>query len=72
MGTFLLNLHLARVLFDSEADKSFVSISLASMLNIPPITIDTIYEKYHAKILCDEKVVQIPIDSETLIIRGDQ
>nr|GEW63533.1 transposase, MuDR, MULE transposase domain protein [Tanacetum cinerariifolium] len=26
--------------------------------------------KYHAKILCDEKVVHIPIDSETLIIRG--
>ncbi|GJQ89276.1 reverse transcriptase domain-containing protein [Tanacetum coccineum] len=40
---FLLNQHLARVLFDSGADKSFVSISLASMLNIPPITIDTFY-----------------------------
>ncbi|GKA97990.1 putative reverse transcriptase domain-containing protein [Tanacetum coccineum] len=26
--------------------------------------------KYHAKILCDEKVVHIPIDGETLIIRG--
>ncbi|GJW54672.1 reverse transcriptase domain-containing protein [Tanacetum coccineum] len=42
-GIFLLNQHLARVLFDSGADKSFVSISLASMLNIPPITIDTFY-----------------------------
>ncbi|GJY08503.1 reverse transcriptase domain-containing protein [Tanacetum coccineum] len=42
-GMFLLNQHLARVLFDSGADKSFVSISLASMLNIPPITIDTLY-----------------------------
>ncbi|GKA99910.1 putative reverse transcriptase domain-containing protein [Tanacetum coccineum] len=40
---FLLNQHLARVLFDSGADKSFVSISLASMLNIPPIIIDTFY-----------------------------
>nr|GEV54962.1 reverse transcriptase domain-containing protein [Tanacetum cinerariifolium] len=40
-STFLLNQHLARVLFDSGADKSFVSISLASMLNIPPITLDT-------------------------------
>ncbi|GJV33607.1 putative reverse transcriptase domain-containing protein [Tanacetum coccineum] len=118
-GTFLLNQHLARVLFDSGADKSFVSISLASMLNIPPITIDTFYDiemadgnlvstntviqgctlillnqpfeidlmpiklgsfdvvigmdwlsKYHAKILCDKKVVHIPIDGETLIIRG--
>ncbi|GJR10748.1 hypothetical protein Tco_0793400 [Tanacetum coccineum] len=43
-GMFLLNQHLARVLFDSGADKSFVSISLASKLNIPPITIDTFYD----------------------------
>ncbi|GJT30743.1 reverse transcriptase domain-containing protein [Tanacetum coccineum] len=117
MGTFLLNQHLARVLFDSGADKSFVSISFASILNIPPITIDTFYDiemadgnlvsnntviqgctlillnqpfeidlmliklgsydvvngmdwlsKYHAKILCDKKVIHIPIDGETLII----
>ncbi|GJT08593.1 putative reverse transcriptase domain-containing protein [Tanacetum coccineum] len=26
--------------------------------------------KYHARIICDEKVVDIPIDGETLIIRG--
>ncbi|GJZ95532.1 putative reverse transcriptase domain-containing protein [Tanacetum coccineum] len=120
-GTFLLNQHLARVLFDSGADKSFVSISLAYMLNIPPITLDTSYDiemvdgnlvgintviqgctlfllnqpfeidlmpiklgsfnvvigmdwlsKYHARIICDEKVVHILIDSETLIISGDQ
>ncbi|GKE81612.1 reverse transcriptase domain-containing protein, partial [Tanacetum coccineum] len=32
-GTFLLNQYLARVLFDSGADKSFVSISLASYNN---------------------------------------
>ncbi|GJZ81976.1 reverse transcriptase domain-containing protein [Tanacetum coccineum] len=118
MGTFLLNQHLARVLFDSGADKSFVSISLASMLNIPPITLDTTYDiemadgnlvgtntviqgctlillnqpfkidcmpiklssfdivigmdwlfNYHARIICDEKVVHIPIDGKTLIIQ---
>ncbi|GJY47857.1 putative reverse transcriptase domain-containing protein [Tanacetum coccineum] len=89
MGTFLLNQHLDRVLFDSGAGKSFVSISLASMLNIPPITLDTTYDikmadgnlvgtntviqdwlsKYRARIICDEKVVHIPIDGETLIIR---
>ncbi|GJT86364.1 putative reverse transcriptase domain-containing protein [Tanacetum coccineum] len=117
-GTFLLNQHLARVLFDSGADKSFVSIILASMLNILPITLDTTYDiemangnlvgtntviqgctlillnqpfeidlmpiklgsfdvvigmdwlsKYHARIICDEKVVHIPINGETLIIR---
>ncbi|GJZ30457.1 putative reverse transcriptase domain-containing protein [Tanacetum coccineum] len=120
-GTFLLNQHLARVLFNSRADKCFVSISLASMLNILPITLDTTYDiemdhgnlvgtntviqgatlillnqpfeidlmpiklgsfdviigidwlsKYHARIICDEKVVYIPINGETLIIRGDQ
>ncbi|GJU29112.1 putative reverse transcriptase domain-containing protein [Tanacetum coccineum] len=116
-GTFLLNQHLAKVLFDSGADKSFVSISLAFKLNIPPITLDTTYDiemangnlvgintviqvctlillnqpfeidlmliklgsfdivigmdwlsKYHARIICDEKVIHIPIDGETLII----
>ncbi|GKD55506.1 putative reverse transcriptase domain-containing protein [Tanacetum coccineum] len=117
-GTFLLNRHLAKVLFDSGADKSFISISLASKLNSPSIIIDTFYDikmadgnlvstntvikgctqtlldqpfkidlipiklgifdvvigmdwlsKYRAKILCDEKVVHIPINGETLIIR---
>ncbi|GKE20398.1 reverse transcriptase domain-containing protein, partial [Tanacetum coccineum] len=117
-GMFLLNQHLARVLFDSGVDKSFVSISLSSMLNIPPITLYTTYDiemadgnlvgtntviqgctlillnqpfevdlmpiklgsfevvigmdwlsKYHARIIRDEKVVYIPIDGETLIIR---
>nr|GEU76045.1 reverse transcriptase domain-containing protein [Tanacetum cinerariifolium] len=43
MDMFLLNQHLARVLFHSGADKSFISISLASMLNISPITIDAFY-----------------------------
>ncbi|GJV82695.1 putative ribonuclease H-like domain-containing protein [Tanacetum coccineum] len=43
-GTFLLNQHLARVLFDSGVDKSFVSISLASMLNILPITLDNTFD----------------------------
>ncbi|GJT01455.1 hypothetical protein Tco_0822624 [Tanacetum coccineum] len=42
-GMFLLNQHLARVLFDSGVDKSFVSIPFASKLNIPPITIDIFY-----------------------------
>ncbi|GJX35820.1 reverse transcriptase domain-containing protein [Tanacetum coccineum] len=70
-GIFLIKQHLARVLFDSGADESLVSISLASKLNIPPITIDpfTISEWYHARIICDEKFVHISVDDETLIIR---
>ncbi|GKD67291.1 putative reverse transcriptase domain-containing protein, partial [Tanacetum coccineum] len=45
----------------------------------PNVVTDTFYDiemadgnllsKYHAKILCDEKVVNIPINDETLIIR---
>ncbi|GKA82618.1 putative reverse transcriptase domain-containing protein [Tanacetum coccineum] len=80
-----------RVLFDSRADKSFVSISLASKLNILPNTIDTFYNiemadgnlfdvvigmdwlsKYHVRIICDEKVIHILINGETLIIQGDE
>nr|GEV54719.1 putative reverse transcriptase domain-containing protein [Tanacetum cinerariifolium] len=119
MGTFLFNHRPARTLFDSGADKSFVSISFASMLNILSITLDTTcnikmadgnlistntviqgctltllnqpfeidlmpikhgsfdvvigmdwLSKYHAKIICDEKVIHIPIEDETLIIQG--
>nr|GEV16083.1 putative reverse transcriptase domain-containing protein [Tanacetum cinerariifolium] len=118
---FLLNHRPARTLFDSRADRSFVSISFDFMLNIPSITLDTTYNikmangklistntviqgctltllnqpfeidlmpikldsfdvvigmdwlsKYHAKIICDEKVVHIPIEDKTLIIRGNQ
>nr|GEX28650.1 putative reverse transcriptase domain-containing protein [Tanacetum cinerariifolium] len=117
-GTFLLNHRPTRTLFDSGADRSFVSISFASMLNISSITLDTTYNiemadgnlistniviqgytltllnqpfeidlmpiklgsfdvfidmdwlsKYHARIICDEKVVHIPIKDETFIIR---
>nr|GEZ13864.1 hypothetical protein [Tanacetum cinerariifolium] len=78
-GTFLLNQHLARVLFDSGADESFVSISLTSMLNIPPITLDTTYDiemadgnLYHDRVIYDEKVIHILIDGKTLIIRDDR
>nr|GEW36941.1 reverse transcriptase domain-containing protein [Tanacetum cinerariifolium] len=42
-GTFLLNHRPARTLFDSGADRSFVSISFASMLYILSITLDTTY-----------------------------
>ncbi|GKA82905.1 putative reverse transcriptase domain-containing protein [Tanacetum coccineum] len=60
MGTFLLNQHLAKVLFDSGADKSFVSISLASMLNILPITLDTTYdiEMANGNLVCTNTVIQ--------------
>ncbi|GKA85663.1 reverse transcriptase domain-containing protein, partial [Tanacetum coccineum] len=79
-GMFLLNRHLAKVLFDSGADKSFISMSLAYQpfeIDLMPIKLGSFdvvigmdwLSKYHAKILCDEKVIHIPINGETLIIR---
>ncbi|GJW33233.1 hypothetical protein Tco_0053265 [Tanacetum coccineum] len=43
-GKKLSGLMLSPQLKTVGADKSFVSISLASMLNIPPITLDTTYD----------------------------
>ncbi|GJZ34537.1 putative reverse transcriptase domain-containing protein [Tanacetum coccineum] len=119
-GTFLLNNCYASMLFDSGADRSFVSSTFSALLDITPSTLDTSYAveladgrisetnvvlrgctlgllghpfdidlmpvelgsfdviigmdwlaKYHALIVCDEKVVRIPYGDEVLIIRGD-
>ena len=119
-GTFLVNDHYASVLFDSGADRSFVSlefrplISLGSQLlqdsftieyangqkfesldvisncsitladkvfpiNLIPIEIKSFdviigmdwLARYHAVIVCDEKLVRVPWGNETLIIRGE-
>ncbi|GKE74138.1 putative reverse transcriptase domain-containing protein [Tanacetum coccineum] len=119
-GTFLLNNCYASMLFDSGADRSFVSSTFSALLDVTPSTLDTSYAveltdrrisetnvvlrgftlgllghpfdidlmpvelgsfnviigmdllaKYHALIVCDEKVVCIPYGDEVLIIRGD-
>ncbi|GKA59165.1 putative reverse transcriptase domain-containing protein [Tanacetum coccineum] len=108
------------MLFDSGADRSFVSTTFSALLDVTPTTLDTSYAveladgrisetnivlrgctlgllghpfdidlmpvelgsfdviigmdwlaKYHALIICDEKVVRIPYGNEVLIIRGD-
>nr|GFB37043.1 hypothetical protein [Tanacetum cinerariifolium] len=145
-GTFLLNNCYASMLFDSGADRSFVSTTFSALLDVAPSTLDTSYTieltdgripetniilrgctlgllghpfdidlmsvelgsfdviigtlgllghpfdidlmpvelgsfdviigmdwlaKYHALIVCDEKVVRIPYGDEVLIIRSD-
>ncbi|GJV22791.1 putative reverse transcriptase domain-containing protein [Tanacetum coccineum] len=119
-GTFLLNNCYTSMLFDSGADRSFVSTTFSALLDIGQSTLDTSYvvehadgrileinvvlrgctlgllghpfsidlmpvelgsfdvilgmdwlAKYHALIVCDEKVVRIPFGDEVLIIRGD-
>ncbi|GJW02418.1 putative reverse transcriptase domain-containing protein [Tanacetum coccineum] len=52
-GTFLLNDHYASVLFDSGAERSFVSTEFTSFITITPATLETSYEVE----LADGKVV---------------
>ncbi|GJS78009.1 putative reverse transcriptase domain-containing protein [Tanacetum coccineum] len=88
MGTFLLNNRYASILFDTGADRSFVSTAFSSLIDIVPTALDHDYDvelangkiirvntiiqaKYHAVIVCDEKIVRIPFGNEILIVRGD-
>ncbi|GJX66319.1 putative reverse transcriptase domain-containing protein [Tanacetum coccineum] len=43
-GTFLLNNRYASILFDTGADKSFVSTTFSSQINITPSTLDHYYD----------------------------
>ncbi|GJS25929.1 putative reverse transcriptase domain-containing protein [Tanacetum coccineum] len=61
-GTFLVNNCYASMLFDSGANRSFVSSTFSDLLDVAPSTLDTSYV---------EKVVRIPYGDEVLIIRGD-
>ncbi|GKC67998.1 putative reverse transcriptase domain-containing protein [Tanacetum coccineum] len=119
-STFLLNNCYTSMLFDSGADRSFVSTTFSALLDVTPSTLDTSYAieladgiisktnvvlrgctlgllghpfdidlmpvelgsfdviigmdwlaKYHALIVCDEKVVRIPYGNRVLIILGD-
>nr|GFB97110.1 putative reverse transcriptase domain-containing protein [Tanacetum cinerariifolium] len=44
MGTFLLNNRYASVLFDTGTDKSFVSTTFSTQINITPSTLDHCYD----------------------------
>ncbi|GJX80955.1 putative reverse transcriptase domain-containing protein [Tanacetum coccineum] len=60
-GTFLLNNHYASIVFDSYAEKSFVSIEFTPFIDIAPASLDTSYEVE----LADGKVL-----STNTILRG--
>ncbi|GJS29209.1 putative reverse transcriptase domain-containing protein [Tanacetum coccineum] len=119
-GTFFLNNRYASILFDTGADRSFVSTAFSSLIDIVPTALDHDYDvklangkiigvntiirdctsnflnhpfnidlmplklgsfdviigmdwlvKYHAVIVCDEKIVRIPFGNEILIVRSD-
>ncbi|GJX01780.1 putative reverse transcriptase domain-containing protein [Tanacetum coccineum] len=61
MGTFLLNDRYASILFDTGADRSFVSTTFSSLIDITPTTLDHYYDVE----LADGKIIGI-----NTIIRG--
>nr|GFB85649.1 reverse transcriptase domain-containing protein [Tanacetum cinerariifolium] len=60
-GTFLLNNHYACILFDSGAEKSFISFAFTPFIDIAPTSLNTSYEVE----LADGKVV-----STNTVLRG--
>ncbi|GJW95220.1 putative reverse transcriptase domain-containing protein [Tanacetum coccineum] len=60
-GTFLLNDRYASILFDTGADRSFVSTTFSSIIDITPTTLDHYYDVE----LADRKIIGI-----NTIIRG--
>nr|GEX67840.1 hypothetical protein [Tanacetum cinerariifolium] len=60
-GTFLLNDHHASVLFDSDAERSFVSIEFTPFINISQVALNTSYDVE----LADGKIV-----STNTVLRG--
>nr|GEV97867.1 hypothetical protein [Tanacetum cinerariifolium] len=60
-GTFLLNNRYASILFDNGADRSFVSATFSTQINIMPSTLDHCYDVE----LADERIIEL-----NTILRG--
>ncbi|GJU85569.1 putative reverse transcriptase domain-containing protein [Tanacetum coccineum] len=60
-GTFLLNNHYAKLLFDTGADRSFVSNTFSTLIDITPTTLENHYDVE----LADGKIIGV-----NTIIRG--
>ncbi|GJV30369.1 hypothetical protein Tco_1386817 [Tanacetum coccineum] len=63
MGTFLFNNRYAYMLFDSGADRSFISTTFSSLMDVPPTTLDNSY----AIELADGGIVE-----SNIILRGSR
>ncbi|GJZ77001.1 putative reverse transcriptase domain-containing protein [Tanacetum coccineum] len=80
-GTFLLNNRYASILFDTGADKSFVSAAFSSQIAITPTALDHYYDveladerimvKYQATLWCTEKIGRIPWRNGNINCHGD-
>ncbi|GKA98807.1 hypothetical protein Tco_0826744 [Tanacetum coccineum] len=68
----LLNNYYASMLFDSGANRSFVSSTLVACLILVVSMLLSIWKVSDTTVnVCDEKVVRIPFGDEVLIVRGD-
>nr|GEU43320.1 hypothetical protein [Tanacetum cinerariifolium] len=71
MCMFLLNNRYASVLFDTSADRSFVSTAFSSLIDIIPVTLDHGYDVE----LADDRIiwlVRVPFGNVILIFHGDE
>ncbi|GJX45085.1 putative reverse transcriptase domain-containing protein [Tanacetum coccineum] len=71
MGMFLLNNRYALILFDTGADRSFVSTAFSSLIDIIPAILDHGCDVE----LVDDRIIQIvriPFRNEILIVHGDE
>nr|GEZ81849.1 hypothetical protein [Tanacetum cinerariifolium] len=80
-GTFLLNKRYASILFDTGADRCFISTAFSSLIDIVPTPLGNSYDVEladgkivgcHTVIVCDEKLVRITYGNETLIFCGNK
>ncbi|GKB07328.1 putative reverse transcriptase domain-containing protein [Tanacetum coccineum] len=73
-GMFLLNNHYALILFDTGADRCFVSSTFSSLIDVVPIALDDGVDVELSDdtvvIVCAEKIVCIPFGNEILIKEG--
>ncbi|GJY95513.1 putative reverse transcriptase domain-containing protein, partial [Tanacetum coccineum] len=69
-GTFSLNDHFSKVLFDSGADFSFISTNSLPLINMKPSVISPGMDwlsKLRAKIVCYEKIIQISLSNRDIL-----
>ncbi|GJW69158.1 reverse transcriptase domain-containing protein [Tanacetum coccineum] len=75
-GTFLLNNRYAYILFDTGADRSFVSTAFSSQIDITPSTLDHYYDVSHEgyrntiELLVGNNVVPLRPDTIQLVQNG--
>nr|GEU92008.1 hypothetical protein [Tanacetum cinerariifolium]GEW32295.1 hypothetical protein [Tanacetum cinerariifolium] len=69
---FLLNNRYASILFDTGADRSFISTAFSSLIDIVPTSLENSYDVELADGKIVRKLVRIPYGNETLTFCGNE